>query len=227
MVIQNFLEIAPKKSVPRPRLVVFLHGLGMNPSTSESLFGRYWSRFIPEAHFVFPEGPLAAVGYDNGRDWIGIGQPDWEESLRFERLQQAARVLEAFIHREQARIGVSQSETALAGFSLGGSLALHWGLRLKEPLAGILTMGSAMCEPQRLTATSVPAPPIALIHGDKDTVVLPREMVKAEAALQALGARVQTHLMVDMGHEVTKASLAIGAKFIRQSFSTVFSGSTS
>ena len=56
-----------------------------------------------------------------------------------DRIRESARRVEALIDRERAR-GVADSSIVLAGFSQGGGMALHTGLRHRERLAGIMAL---------------------------------------------------------------------------------------
>lgn len=59
--------------------------------------------------------------------------------------------IEAMIAAERAR-GVAASRIVLAGFSQGGVIALHTGLRHAERLAGIVGLSTYLVDPGSLAA---------------------------------------------------------------------------
>jgi phospholipase/carboxylesterase len=59
----------------------------------------------------------------------------------------------------------------LAGFSQGGALALHAGLRLGHPIGGIVALSAALPAPAEIPAARPDAPPVFMAHGLLDAVV--------------------------------------------------------
>ena len=81
--------------------------------------------------------------------------------------------IEALIARETAR-GVPASRLVLAGFSQGGAMALHTGLRHAARLAGVMALSCFLPLADRLGAEASPANrdvPIFLAHGTHDPVI--------------------------------------------------------
>jgi phospholipase/carboxylesterase len=94
----------------------------------------------------------------------------------------------ALIAREVGR-GVPESRIVLAGFSQGGAIALHAGLRHPRRLAGIVALSTFLPQRESFAAELAPAmrdAPILLVHGDQDPIVplalgeLTRDALRAE-----------------------------------------------
>src|SRR5947208_2428916 len=109
--------------------VIWLHGLGADGSDFVPIVPALGLR--TPLRFVFPHAPLRPVTINRGtvmRAWYdvltleGVRQED-EAGIR-----ESARRVEDLIAAEVAR-GVAPARVILAGFSQGGAMALHVGLR--------------------------------------------------------------------------------------------------
>ena len=78
---------------------------------------------FPAAAILIPEGFEPFDGGGAGRQWFSVRGVT--EENRPERVAQALPPLEAYVKQAQARFGLLQSDTALAGFSQGAIMALE------------------------------------------------------------------------------------------------------
>src|SRR5438093_11694505 len=123
---------------PRPAAsVIWMHGLGADGHDFEPVV----SDLPPTLalRFVFPHAPMRPVTINRGsvmRAWYDVVGDGREDAAGIRASQ--ARV-EALIARETAR-GFAAARIMLAGFSQGGAMALHTGLRHAERLAGIVAL---------------------------------------------------------------------------------------
>lgn len=186
------VEIDPRESESegsaQPSTVIWLHGLGAN--------GHDFVPLVPELHlpatrFVFPHAPEMPVTLNGG--WV---MPSWydiktlEEGADREDPEDVARAsqwVRDLIDHERQR-GVPSQRIVLAGFSQGGAMALHVGLRYPEPLAGIMALSTYLLQPSALSAegsSANRATPILFCHGTQDPVVpISRGQRAAEAVRQ-------------------------------------------
>ena len=70
-----------------------------------------------------------------------------------ESLHESQRAIEALLARENQR-GIKSENIVLAGFSQGGALAFHTGLRYPEKLAGVMALSCHLPLPQTLASGS-------------------------------------------------------------------------
>jgi phospholipase/carboxylesterase len=165
-------EIAPTE---RQRgSVIWLHGLGASNRDFEPIVPELRAPFL---RFVFPSAPPRRVTINSGlrmRAWydiIALGAPAPQEDEA--HLRESAAALTALVEREHER-GVAYENIVLAGFSQGGSMVLHTGLRSKQRLAGILVVSAYLPAAHLLAAEAEPArrdTPILFCHGRSDPVV--------------------------------------------------------
>jgi phospholipase/carboxylesterase len=191
MVLPTF-EIEPRRaSSGKPRgSVIWLHGLGATNHDFDSIVPELGAEHL---RFVFPAAPLRAVTINQG-----MRMPAWYDILSFSdpplreneaHVREAALEIEALIAREVER-GVERENVVLAGFSQGGAVALHVGLRSAERLGGVLVLSAYLLAPQHFEAERTAASrgtSFLFCHGRYDPVV-PYSLGKASfARLQQAG----------------------------------------
>jgi len=199
------VEIEPKGAARAA--VIWLHGLGADGHDFEPIVP-YLE--IPESlavRFVFPHAPRRGVSINMGMimpAWydireLGLRHDEDEKGIR----QSSAQVVD-LIARENAR-GVPSEKIVLAGFSQGGAIALHQGLRHPEKLAGILALSTYLVLEKALDAEIAEAnrsTPIFVAHGQLDPMVPFRAGEITTERLGALGYAVEWHAY-PIGHEVS------------------------
>src|SRR5262245_6957796 len=93
----------------------------------------------PAIRFVFPHAPMRPVTVNNGmvmRAWYDVSLAGGRRQEDEPGVRMSERQIAALIEREKRR-GVPPGSVCLFGFSQGGAMALHTGLRYPERLAGI------------------------------------------------------------------------------------------
>jgi phospholipase/carboxylesterase len=176
--------------------VIWLHGLGADGHDFEAIVPELDLPAVP-IRFVFPHAPMQPVTINAGmvmRAWYDVS----DAAIRREdeagvRASQAR--LEALIVREKAR-GTGASRLLLAGFSQGGAVVLHAGLRHRERLAGIMALSCYLPVGDKLAAEAHAANrdvPIFMAHGTQDPVVAFPRALESRELLEHAGYAVQWH----------------------------------
>ncbi|TMH72391.1 MAG: alpha/beta fold hydrolase [Betaproteobacteria bacterium] len=198
--------------------VIWLHGLGAD--------GNDFAPIVPELRlpkagirFVFPHAPVRPVTINAGmrmRAWYDIA--DGANRREDERGVRASQVLiEALIAREKER-GTKAGRLVLAGFSQGGAIALHAGLRDPERIAGIMALSAYVPVGEKLSAERSTANrdvPIFMGHGSDDPII---PLVRAEQSrnlLKSLGYPVEWH-EYGMPHSVCPEELTDIGTWLRK-----------
>jgi phospholipase/carboxylesterase len=146
--------------------------------------------------FVFPHAPMQPVTINGGmvmRAWYDIRDAEIrrEDAAGIEASRQH---VEALIARERGR-GTPDSRIVLAGFSQGGAIALHTGLRHDARLAGVLALSCYLPLADRLAAEAsagMGTHPIGGRSAADPIVPFPRA-VESRDFLQRLGYDVEWH----------------------------------
>ena len=191
---QQLLPAIEIETGAKPRhAVIWLHGLGADGHDFEPIVGELDLAGLPPIRFVFPHAPMRAVTINAGyvmRAWYDIVSVDFSQRREDpEGVIQSAQQLEALIARENSR-GVPDQNLLLAGFSQGGAIALHTGLRHPQRLAGILALSTYVPLSDRIDDEAHEANrdiPILQAHGEHDGVI-PHDFGRQSAdLLRAMG----------------------------------------
>jgi len=170
--------------------VIWLHGLGADGWDFVPIVRELQ---LPEdlaLRFIFPHAPVRPVTVNNGyamRAWYDIAMSDIGRLPDEAGIRQSQAQVEAFLAREKSR-GIAAGKIVLAGFSQGGAIALHAGLRHTEPLAGILALSTylPLAESlQREAADANARVPVFMAHGTQDPIV---PLALAQSSRDALAA---------------------------------------
>lgn len=201
--------------------VIWLHGLGADGHDFEPL--------VPElgldelsVRFVFPHAPVQPVTVNAGmpmRAWYDIRSPQIQQHEDADGIRASQAMLEKLIQREQQR-GVATSHIILAGFSQGGAIALHTGLRYPETLGGILALSTwlplvAEFEQERHPANQ--AIPIFMAHGQSDPIVPLWLGEDSRYFLEQAGYQIDWHVY-PMQHQVCLAEIGDISRWLKLRF---------
>jgi len=113
-------------------------------------------------------------------------------------------IVRGFVEREIAA-GIATQSIVLAGFSQGGAIALHLGLRFPQRLAGILALSTYLPLHQSLPQEGAPANrdvPILMCHGQFDPLLPMALGALGCDYLRSLGYPVEWH-EYPIQHEVS------------------------
>ncbi len=213
------LDAIEIESAPSPdAAVLWLHGLGADGHDFEPVVPQLQLPRALRVRFVFPHAPVRPVTLNMGmrmRAWYDIAQlGGGAEDAAGIRASQAQ--LEALIARERTR-GVAAERIVLAGFSQGGAIALHTGLRHPGRLAGILALSTYLPLAGTVAAEHAAAnrdAPLFMAHGRFDDIIPIERARQSRAALEALGCRVDWH-EYPMPHAVCAEEIADIAAWLR------------
>lgn len=172
------LECAEINTAANPEYaVIWMHGLGADGHDFEPIVPYLGIPSRLAVRFVFPHALMRPVTVNNGavmRAWYDIIELGSTSKGQDEAgIRHSAAAISALIER-QVELGIPASNIVLAGFSQGGAMALHVGLRYPQTLAGIMSLSAYMLFPDRLQAEHSEAnasTPIFIGHGTQDPMV--------------------------------------------------------
>ena len=156
--------------------IIWLHGLGANGHDFEPIVPELNLPAAMKMRFVFPHAPQQPVTINSGvvmPAWYDIVSPELEQREDETGIRRSQQYIDALIQRENAR-GVATENIIIAGFSQGGAIALHTGLRYPQRLAGILALSTylPLVETVRQEASEINQDlPIFMAHGSHDPIV--------------------------------------------------------
>jgi phospholipase/carboxylesterase len=184
--------------------IIWLHGLGAD---GEDFVPIVEQMNLPVAvRYVFPHAPMRPVTINGGyvmRAWYDIlvaapmgGLVAESDALQDEQGIRASQAeVEKLIAQEKRR-SIPAGNIFLAGFSQGGAIVLHTGLRHAERLGGMLALSTylplagELAQEASLAAAGLP---VFMAHG-RDDQVIPYSLGQASARrLADSGYRVEWH----------------------------------
>jgi phospholipase/carboxylesterase len=213
-------EVILNPSDPPTATVIWLHGLGADgfdfaPIVDELRLPRH----LP-IRFIFPHAKHRPVTLNNGyvmRAWYdlyGLSATSREDDVG---LGESDSVVRQYITKELQN-GIPSKSIVIAGFSQGGALALHVGLRYPQPLAGVMALSTYLPLRDRIASDASAANrgvPILMCHGVRDGVVpLALGSVSRDLLLQH-GYAVEWH-SYPMEHSVCMEEVAQISSWLQQ-----------
>ena len=136
------IEIAPRTA--HHHSIIWLHGLGADGHDFEGIVPELKLPQQAATHFVFPNAPVQAVTINGGMRmpaWYDILEASLHRKVDVAGIYQSAAQITPLIDREIAA-GIAPEQIILAGFSQGGVIALHTGLRYPKRLGGIIALST-------------------------------------------------------------------------------------
>ena len=178
--------------------VIWMHGLGAD--------GHDFVPVIPELKlpaslrikFVFPHAPVRPVTLNNGmemRAWYDLLSLDRSKTAKEDDILTTVTWINQMIDAEIG-IGTPSDKILLAGFSQGGVIALHTGLRYPQRLAGIMALSTYMPFKENVIAQASDMQkglPFFAAHGEHDPVIPFASYQDYLPKLEAQGYEVEAH----------------------------------
>jgi phospholipase/carboxylesterase len=195
----ELLETVEIETAPAPRAsIIWMHGLGADGHDFEPIVPELALPTTLAVRFVFPHAPMRPVTINGGavmRAWYDVVAAGGDRREVEAGVRESQRRIEALIERERER-GVADGAIVLAGFSQGGAMALHTGLRHVRRLAGIMALSCFLPLADAVAAEASAAnreTPIFMAHGTHDPLIPLDRGRQARDLLTALGYRIAWH----------------------------------
>jgi phospholipase/carboxylesterase len=211
------LVIEPNRSADTA--VIWLHGLGAD--------GHDFEPIVPEMglddlaiRFIFPHAPTRPVTINNGMvmpAWYDITAPDLSEGQDTKGTRESEQQIQAWI-QNQIDSGIAAERILLAGFSQGGAIALHTGLRYPQTLGGIIALSTYLPLADTVADEKHAANhniPIFMAHGNGDPIIPINGAQRSRDRLIELGHEVEWHEYT-MPHSVCPSEIEAIARWIRR-----------
>jgi len=176
--------------------VIWLHGLGAD--------GHDFEPIVPELHlpadlslrFVFPHAPVRPVTINGGmamRAWYDIVSLDAEGRADADGVRESTAILEELIAGEMER-GIDPGNIVIAGFSMGGAIAINTALHTAHKLAGLMALSTYLPLPSEVEGSAGGRDlPVFMAHGSFDPM-LPMQWGQLSAErLTETGFSVEWH----------------------------------
>lgn len=191
--------------------VIWLHGLGADGNDFVPIVEQLQLPTHLGIRFIFPHAPLRPITINQGYQmpgWYDIRSLSIIDDEDRTGIEESSIILKQLC-QEQEDTGIRAQRIVLAGFSQGGAVALHCGMRYAKPLAGIMALSTYLPLPDRLPREISECArdiPVFMAHGRQDDVVAYQYGKQSMERLQEQAINVQWH-EYDMGHAVCPAEI--------------------
>jgi len=186
--------------------VIWLHGLGADGNDFLPIVEQLQLPSHLAIRFIFPHAPMRPITINQGYQmpgWYDISSLSIVDSEDEAGIRESSAILKQLCEEQEAD-GISAGRIVVAGFSQGGAIALHCGIRYPKPLAGIMALSTYLALPDTLddeiSETAIDTP-IFMAHGRQDEVVAFEYGRQSMERLEAKDIEVLWH-EYDMGHAV-------------------------
>jgi phospholipase/carboxylesterase len=197
--------------------VIWLHGLGADGHDFEPIVEEL---ALPGIRFILPHAPVMPVTLNSGYampawyDLYGLTAESREDDVG---IQTSQNYINTLIQKEIDQ-GILPERIVLAGFSQGGAMALHAGLRYPQSLAAILALSTYVPLKNSLAEAIHPmnqAIPIFMAHGIYDEVISLATSKHSRDLLQERQIPVTWHEYA-MAHSVCTQEISDIRAFLQQ-----------
>jgi phospholipase/carboxylesterase len=182
---------------PADAAVIWMHGLGADGYDFEPIVPQLGLDDLA-IRFILPHAPSRPVTINMGNvmpAWYDITAPDLSQGQDVEGTRESEQLIQAWI-QSQLDDGIASDRIFLAGFSQGGAIAIHTGLRYPQPLGGIIALSTYLPLADSVADEKHAANhqiPIFMAHGSDDMVILLIHAQRSRDILMQLGHEVEWH----------------------------------
>jgi phospholipase/carboxylesterase len=188
--------------------VIWLHGLGADGSDFVPIVEQLELPASLQLRFIFPHAPVRPITINQGYrmpGWYDIASADIVAQEDVVGIETSSAAIDVLIE-QQISAGIAPDRIVLAGFSQGGVIALHCGLRRSEsPPGGIMALSCYLPNCAQLHAGQDLA--LFLAHGWQDPVVAIARGRECFKRLERAGYSPEWH-EYDMEHSVCAAEIS-------------------
>jgi len=206
-------------AVPATASVIWLHGLGADGHDFEPIVPELGLGDAP-VRFIFPHAPERPVTINMGyvmRAWYDITAMDLSQGQDEAGTRESEQLLCNWIAHAREQ-GIAAERIIIAGFSQGGAIVLHTGLRYPESLGGIMALSTylplADCVADEKHAANANVP-VFMAHGREDPIIPLELAVRSRDTLTTLGHTVEWREYT-MEHSVSPAEIGAIAEWLKK-----------
>ncbi|MGY0399195.1 MAG: alpha/beta hydrolase [Ostreibacterium sp.] len=196
--------------------IIWLHGLGANAHEFEDIIP-----LLPTVEcrirMIFPNAPKRPITVNDNAvmpAWYDISDMALK-NIDAEGIEQSNQIILQLIEK-QIEAGIPSQKIVIAGFSQGGAMALHTGLRCLHPLAGIIALSCYVLAREKHAEQVSSAnhnTPIWMAHGQHDPVV-PHTLGRSSERFLTNNKHRVTFVSYPIAHEVCTPEISAFSQWL-------------
>ncbi|HIQ14765.1 MAG TPA: carboxylesterase [Leucothrix sp.] len=192
--------------------IIWLHGLGADGNDFVPIVSELKLPDSLTVKFIFPHAPVRPITLNNGyqmRAWFDMYSLDRADNAKEDDILTAVGWINDLINKE-VEMGTPAEKILLAGFSQGGVVAVHTGLRYHKKLAGIMMLSTYIpFEENLFKLDHEPQENLDIFtaHGLNDPIIPFKSWQSYTPNLEALGFNVEAH-SYPIEHSVSQSEIS-------------------
>ncbi|USO01388.1 MAG: phospholipase [Alphaproteobacteria bacterium] len=195
--------------------IIFLHGYGSNGHDMISL-ADHWINDHPTLAYIAPNAPTHHESSAFGYQWFSL--QDRSHTALMDGLAHTTASLNSLIDDVTKAWKIPSHRIVLVGFSQGCMLGIYHGLYSKHIFGGVIGFSGRVI-PNNYIAP-LHKPPLLLIHGGDDDVVLPEDYHEGLGYLHEHRVGYEALFRPHLGHNIDEAGIQASRRFLNRIFQT-------
>ena len=202
--------------------IIWLHGLGADGHDFEPIVSELRLPSKLGIRFIFPNAPIRKITINNNmkmRGWYDIKSSNLQDMEDVESIVKSSNLIHNYIDAEIKK-GIESDKIIIAGFSQGGAIALHSGIRYPSKLAGILALSSYLPLPENLEKETSACKEMSIVmaHGNDDDIIPIEQGLSSCQTLIENGYKVEWY-EYEMRHSICSEEISMIKKWIENKLS--------
>ncbi len=207
--------VKPENDLEIKNAVILLHGYG-GDGKDISMLTLNWKRFLTNTVFLCPDGHEKCKINPVGFQWFDLETNDKRYILQ--QVKKAESKLAQYIEEIKKKYNLNNSKICLSGFSQGCMMSINLGLISKDPFNCIVGFSGKIIDKDDLNSRILSKPKTLLIHGDKDQIVPPNNLLDAKDFFLRNNINLETLMIKDCEHHIPIEASSNALKFIKKNF---------
>ncbi len=207
--------VKPENDLEIKNAVILLHGYG-GDGKDISMLTLNWKRFLTNTVFLCPDGHEKCKINPVGFQWFDLETNDKRYILQ--QVKKAEYKLAQYIEEIKKKYNLNNSKICLSGFSQGCMMSINLGLISKDPFNCIVGFSGKIIDKDDLNSRILSKPKTLLIHGDKDQIVPPNNLLDAKDFFLRNNINLETLMIKDCEHHIPIEASSNALKFIKKNF---------
>ena len=207
--------IRPEDNQKIKSAIILLHGYG-GDGKDISMLSLNWKRYLPNTIFICPNGHEKCSINPSGYQWFDLSKDDPKYVLK--QVEIAEEKLRKFIDEIKDEFDLENNKICLSGFSQGCMMSINLGLTSKDPFNCIVGFSGKIIDKEDLSLRLISKTKTLLIHGEKDEIVPPYNLLEAKDFFTRNNISIETLMIKDCDHHIPVEASSNALKFIKDNF---------
>ena len=152
----------------------------------------------------------------SGYQWFDLSKDNDEFILNESKKNET--ILKKFLIEVKEKFSLPNSKICLSGFSQGCMMSINLGLTSKDPFNCIVGFSGKIIDKEDLSLRLISKTKTLLIHGEKDEIVPPYNLLEAKDFFTRNNISIETLMIKDCEHHIPVEASSNALKFIKDNF---------